>query len=613
MKPKKLFAILLSMALVVGMIPAMTVPVAAAEQLDTPALQLNDKTIVWRPVENAQQYHTSLLYKLEGAGETVAVRVIVDVDSDGTVKKADAYVGNNSSPSDAISRVQYISTLNCYILNLDGLISYYHAANYRGEIYATADAYLGSEPVSTNSISGKDLVNGSSTPFTLAGKVILNSDSGKISVGSTVNAVCSGSTFDEVSSSELQYVWMYRNGPGETSNVIPGASGNSYTIENQYNNKQISVAVTSPKRSGIVYSKWITVSESSTIESYTVTVIDDGKGTGSASPASGPDGTVVTLTATPDPGYKFKEWVRTAGKLSGGLEVPNATSPTTSFTITGFNVEVMATFEEEPAEETSYTVTVIDDGKGTGSASPASGPDGTVVTLTATPDPGYKFKKWVRTAGKLSGGLEVPNATSPTTSFTITGFNVEVMATFEKDSSDNPNPFVDVSESDYFYEPVLWAVGKNITNGTDATHFSPAATCTRGQVVTFLWRAAGSPTPTSTTNPFTDVTPSDYYYNAVLWAVGKNITNGTSATTFGPDAGCTRGQVVTFLHRFENSPKPSSTTNPFVDVSSSEYYYNPVLWAVGKGITNGTDSTHFSPDSTCTRGQIVTFLYRDMK
>ena len=175
------------------------------------------------------------------------------------------------------------------------------------------------------------------------------------------------------------------------------------------------------------------------------------------------------------------------------------------------------------------------------------------------------------------------------------------------------NPFVDVFESDYFYEPVLWAVEKGITTGTDATHFSPAATCTRGQVVTFLWRAAGSPAPSSSANPFTDVSSSDYYYNAVLWAVGKNITNGTSATTFGPNDGCTRGQVVTFLHRFENSPTPASTTNPFVDVSSSEYYYTPVLWAVGKGITNGIDATHFSPNDTCTRGQIVTFLYRDMK
>ena len=131
--------------------------------------------------------------------------------------------------------------------------------------------------------------------------------------------------------------------------------------------------------------------------------------------------------------------------------------------------------------------------------------------------------------------------------------------------------------------------------------------------MTFLWRAAGSPSPSSSTNPFTDVSPSDYYYNAVLWAVGKNITNGTSPTNFGPNDGCTRGQVVTFLHRFENTPAPGSSTNPFVDVSSSEYYYTPVLWAVGKGITNGTDATHFSPNDTCTRGQIVTFLYRDMK
>ena len=190
----------------------------------------------------------------------------------------------------------------------------------------------------------------------------------------------------------------------------------------------------------------------------------------------------------------------------------------------------------------------------------------------------------------------------------------EMMITKEyKATAAKANPFVDVTESDYFYEPVLWAVGKGITNGTDDTHFSPNATCTRGQVVTFLWRAAGSPAPASSTNPFTDMNASDYYYNAVLWAVGKDITKGTSPTTFGPNDGCTRGQVVTFLHRFENTPTPASSTNPFVDVSSSEYYYTPVLWAVGKGITNGTDATHFSPNDTCTRGQIVTFLYRDMK
>ncbi len=174
------------------------------------------------------------------------------------------------------------------------------------------------------------------------------------------------------------------------------------------------------------------------------------------------------------------------------------------------------------------------------------------------------------------------------------------------------NPFVDVPADQYYYDPVMWALEKGITNGTDATHFSPDATCTRGQVVTFLWRAVGSPAPGSSTNPFTDVKSGDYYYDAVLWAVEKGITNGTSETTFSPDQGCTRGQVVTFLHRFEGTPTPGSSTNPFVDVTGSAYYYNAVLWAVEKSITNGTDATHFSPDSTCTRAQIVTFLYRDL-
>ncbi|MBR2667948.1 MAG: S-layer homology domain-containing protein [Oscillospiraceae bacterium] len=175
------------------------------------------------------------------------------------------------------------------------------------------------------------------------------------------------------------------------------------------------------------------------------------------------------------------------------------------------------------------------------------------------------------------------------------------------------NPFVDVSNGQYYFDAVLWAVEKNVTKGTDDTHFSPDATCTRGQVVTFLWRAAGSPAPGSSTNPFTDVKSGDYYYDAVLWAVEKNITKGTSATTFSPDQPCTRAQVVTFLHRFENTPAPGSSTNPFGDVTAGAYYYNAVLWAVEKNITNGTDATHFSPDSSCTRGQIVTFLYRDMK
>ena len=185
--------------------------------------------------------------------------------------------------------------------------------------------------------------------------------------------------------------------------------------------------------------------------------------------------------------------------------------------------------------------------------------------------------------------------------------------TYTELQKDKRNPFTDVQEGRFYYDAVLWAVEKNITKGTTATTFSPDATCTRGQVVTFLWRAAGSPEPTSDQNPFSDVRIGAYYDKAVLWAVEKDITKGTTATTFSPDSGCTRGQVVTFLHRFEKMPSPGSTENPFADVSPDRFYYEAVLWAVEKGVTNGTTPTTFSPETVCTRAQIVTFLYRDLK
>ena len=178
--------------------------------------------------------------------------------------------------------------------------------------------------------------------------------------------------------------------------------------------------------------------------------------------------------------------------------------------------------------------------------------------------------------------------------------------------ADPDNPFVDVESARFYYNPVLWAVENGITNGTDATHFSPDDTCNRAQVVTFLWRAAGSPAPTSSNNPFTDVKEGSYYYKAVLWAVENGITNGTTATTFGTEEPCTRGQVATFLWRTLNKPEVSGTSNPFTDVESARFYYTPVLWAVEAGVTNGTTATTFEPEASCTRGQIVTFLYRAM-
>ena len=173
----------------------------------------------------------------------------------------------------------------------------------------------------------------------------------------------------------------------------------------------------------------------------------------------------------------------------------------------------------------------------------------------------------------------------------------------------DPNmSFTDVAAGSYCYDAVQWAVANGITNGTDATHFSPNAGCTRGQVVTFLWRAAGEPTVGGNVG-FVDVAPGSYCYEAVKWAVANGITNGTDATHFSPNAACTRGQVVTFMYRAEGEPAVGGNVG-FVDVAAGSYCYNAVQWAVANGITKGTDATHFSPNATCTRGQVVTFLYR---
>ncbi|MBR6258863.1 MAG: S-layer homology domain-containing protein [Oscillospiraceae bacterium] len=172
-------------------------------------------------------------------------------------------------------------------------------------------------------------------------------------------------------------------------------------------------------------------------------------------------------------------------------------------------------------------------------------------------------------------------------------------------------PFVDVNDDDYFAEAVKWALENGITDGTDETHFSPNSECTRAQMVTFLWRAAGKPEPKSTENQFGDVDEDAYYYKAVLWAAEQGITLGTGDGNFSPDEAVTRAQTVTFLYRAFGGEK--GTGVPFVDVDEETYYHDAVLWAAEKGITKGIDETHFAPGGTCLRGQMVTFLYRAYK
>ena len=223
-------------------------------------------------------------------------------------------------------------------------------------------------------------------------------------------------------------------------------------------------------------------------------------------------------------------------------------------------------------------------------------------TFTITPDKGYAVAK-VLVDGKSVGSVKSYTFKNVTKDHTI-----EVV--FMK-ANGNPQTgvFVDVPEGSYYEEAVDWAVKNGITTGTGSNYFMPDGICTRAQAVTFLWRVAGSPTPKTEAMPFEDVLDGSYYYEAVLWAVENGITVGTSATTFSPDLTCSRAHIVTFLWRAANSPS-AKTANPFTDVAADAYYIDAVLWAVKHKITVGTTLSTFSPDEGCTRAQIVTFLYR---
>ena len=175
---------------------------------------------------------------------------------------------------------------------------------------------------------------------------------------------------------------------------------------------------------------------------------------------------------------------------------------------------------------------------------------------------------------------------------------------------DGGNPFEDITEGQYYTEPVFWALDHSITTGMDTSHFGPELPCTRAQVVTFLWRAAGEPEPNSKDCAFTDLDSSQYYYKAVLWAVEQHITTGMDDSHFGPELPCTRAQVVTFLWRAAEEPEADSAVAAFTDIEDVDYAKTAIAWAAEKAITDGTGNGCFSPDLTCSRAQIVTFLYR---
>lgn len=259
-----------------------------------------------------------------------------------------------------------------------------------------------------------------------------------------------------------------------------------------------------------------------------------------------------------------------------------------------------------------YDITVKDTDNGTVTSNRKTSGADVTITLTVKAADGYELDT-LTVLDKNNKQVTVTAGKDGKYTFKMPASDVTVKGSFKAEKpAEVKNPFTDVPSGAYYEDAVIWAAEEGITGGTTATTFSSDVTCTRAQAVAFLWRAAGCPAPAGKAMPFTDVAAGSYYYDAVLWAIENGITKGTSETTFSPNEGCTRAQIVTFLWRSQKSPA-GDAANPFADVSADAYYADAVLWAVKANVTNGTTDTTFSPDQACTRAQIVTFIYRCIK
>ena len=400
------------------------------------------------------------------------------------------------------------------------------------------------------------------------------------------------------------YTYTLQNDSGATSTLVTAVSGNGGSVS--INGQDLStggsatVAIPNSGTTNIVVeigtkTYTLTILRNSGTgggaTSYTLTF--DTNGGSTIAPITQDYGTAITAPADPTKtGYTFAGW-----------------TPAIPATMPAENLTVTAQWRYNSGGSSGYSYYTIKATAGTGGSISPSGSvsvrEGRDQTFTITPDKSYAVSN-VKIDGKSIGAVKsytFENVSRPHT--------IEVI--FMK-ANGNPQAgvFVDVATGSYYEDAVDWAVENGITQGTDDTHFVPDGICTRAQAVAFLWRAAGSPKPETCTMPFADVPAGSYYYDAVLWAVENGIAKGTSDTTFSPNMTCSRAQIVTFLWRSEKSPA-AGTANPFADVKSTAYYADAVLWAVKENIAKGTTNTTFSPDADCTRAQIVTFLWRCKK
>lgn len=339
-------------------------------------------------------------------------------------------------------------------------------------------------------------------------------------------------------------------------------------------------------------------------ENQTYTVTFDGNGgrpTNSTMTTTGKK--LASLpTATRSGSYSFNGWYT---EKNGGTKITMATVfdkdtiVYAHWTYTGFT--------GSGGGVTTYPITVLNAKNGTVAASHKTAPKGATITLTVAPDKDFVMDGLAVVDG-AGAAIKLTDMGNGKYTFIMPASKVTVEGSFKEEFPDFPNPFSDIAPSDFCCDAVMWAVAKDITNGIGNYTFAPNQPCTRAQIVTFLWRAAGSPAPKSASN-FTDVPADAYYAKAVAWAVENGITGGTGDGKFSPDATCTRAQAVTFLYRASGSPAVSGNA-AFTDVAADAYYAAAVTWAEKNGITGGIGGGLFGSDQSCTRGQIVTFLYR---
>ena len=348
------------------------------------------------------------------------------------------------------------------------------------------------------------------------------------------------------------------------------------------------------------------------LEDYTCTVISSDTNVATVSTVPDEDGKIVVtpvgagtadITAT----YTKKGAAEGVALLGDGDAAGNGTL-TATFTV---YVYKESSGGDSSSDDSDPTYNVALPGKVTGGSvkvSPRNAEKGETVTITVTPDDGYELDQLTVTDRK-GNELDLTEKAGGKFTFKMPASRVEIEVSFKLVETEPEAPvFADVPADAYYADAVAWAVEQGVTTGTGANTFSPDLSCTRAQMVTFLWRANGSPVVDYAMD-FTDVPADAYYADAVRWAVSKGITSGTSATTFAPDMTVTRSQTVTFLYRAAGTPAVSGGS--FADVAADAYYADAVAWAVKEGVTSGTGGNSFSPDAPCTRAQIVTFLYRD--